>query len=318
MWEGMDNMKRLAISLILMLFCLFTVSPTGKAAATAIKSSTFQVGQQSYSNDGVSYSMDAAAYIDQGRVFVPLRYLTRGMGLADQDIVWNPSDSSITIAGINSSNQLMHIILKVGSNQMEVDNLSNGSNNTVTMDVAPQVSNSRTYLPARWVVEALGGDISWDGQTDTLAVNSSIVSPSAGTEATSTNNGQPVEPQISENNNGSPIVNSTIAGQWGGSLKADTPPFLAGKGGNWSAVITEDSQGNVSGNYTSDFTSGTVAGNRTGSNTLSWNVVSDGSANFSFDGTITGNTISGDFCGTMDGQDVTGTFWGGRIVQQSQ
>jgi hypothetical protein len=302
-------MKRLAISLILMLFCLFMVSPAGKAVAAAVKSSTFQVGQQSYNNDGTSYPMDAAPYIDQGRVFVPLRYLAYGMGLADNDIVWDPSDSSITIAGINSSNQVIHIILKVDSNQMEVDNLSTGSDSTITMDVAPQARNSRTYLPARWVVEALGGDISWDGQTDTLAVDSSIVSPSAGTETTSNQNqGQPVEPPISENNNGGPIVNSTVAGNWGGSYKADN-----GQSGSWQAVFNEDSEGNISGNYTSDIASGIVAGNRTGPNTLSWNVVS--SAGLSFDGTITGNTVSGDFCGTIDGQDVTGTFWGGRTVQ---
>ena len=109
-----------------------------------------------------------------------------------------------------------------------------------------------------------------------------------------------VEPPISENNNGGP-VNATIAGHWGGDYKADS-----GKSGNWTADFTEDSQGNISGTFTSDIGSGTVAGNRTGLNTLSWNVVC--SAGLSFDSTITGNTMSGDFCGTSGSPDTSGTF----------
>ena len=130
-------MKRLAIGLMLTLCFLFVVGPIGKAAAADLRTTLFQIGQQTYSNGGVPTEMDAAAYVDQGRVFVPLRYLMHGMGLTDQDIIWDPANSTITIAGINDSNQLIHINLKVGSNQMEVLNFSTGSDNVVTMDVAP-------------------------------------------------------------------------------------------------------------------------------------------------------------------------------------
>jgi hypothetical protein len=307
--EMEDNMKRLAIGLMLTLCFLFAVCPIGKAVAADMRTTLFQIGQQSYSNGGVPTEMDAAAYVDQGRVFVPLRYLVHGMGLTDQDIIWDPASSTITIAGINDSNQLIHINLKVGSNQMEALNFSTGKDNVVTMDVAPEVHDGRTYLPARWVVEALGGDLAWNGQTDTLTIDSTVDSPSAGTGSASnqgSNQGPPVEPPISENNNGGP-VNATIAGHWGGDYKADS-----GKSNNWTADFTEDSQGNISGTFTSDIGSGAVAGNRTGLNTLSWNVVCN--AGLSFDGTITGNTMSGDFCGTSDSPDTSGTFWGGRVV----
>jgi len=298
-----DGVKRVfQLCLIVALLCLFAVGPAGKAVAGTVNTCTFQVGQNSYTNGGASYSMDAAPYIDQGRAFVPLRYLAYGMGLTDNDIVWNESDSSVTIAGLNNSNQVIHLILRVGSNFMEVDNVTTGNNSTITMDVTPEIRDGRTYLPARWVVEALSGDVSWDGQTGTISVDSQITSPSTGAGT--------------QNNNGG--SGATTAGQWSGDYKADAPPFLASLGpGTWKAILTEDSDGNVSGSFESAITSGTVAGTHTGSN-MSLNIVSGGNADFSFDGTINGNTVSGNFCGTLDGQDVTGTFWGGRIVQQSQ
>jgi hypothetical protein len=38
------------------------------------------------------------------------------------------------------------------------------------MDVAPYIKNSRTYLPARFVCEALGADVEWDQGTKTVTI----------------------------------------------------------------------------------------------------------------------------------------------------
>ena len=32
----------------------------------------------------------------------------------------------------------------------------------VQMDVAPEIKDGRTMLPARWVAEALGAEVDWD------------------------------------------------------------------------------------------------------------------------------------------------------------
>jgi len=32
----------------------------------------------------------------------------------------------------------------------------------VRMDVSPEITNDRTFLPARWVAEALGAEVEWD------------------------------------------------------------------------------------------------------------------------------------------------------------
>jgi len=35
----------------------------------------------------------------------------------------------------------------------------------VQMDVAPEIKDGRTMLPARWVAEALGAEVDWDENT---------------------------------------------------------------------------------------------------------------------------------------------------------
>ena len=40
-------------------------------------------------------------------------------------------------------------------------------------DVAPQIINSRTMIPIRWVAEALGADVQWDEHANAVRINSS-------------------------------------------------------------------------------------------------------------------------------------------------
>ena len=41
----------------------------------------------------------------------------------------------------------------------------------VTMDTAPTMINARTYLPARYVAEAFGYSVKWDGKNNTVIIN---------------------------------------------------------------------------------------------------------------------------------------------------
>ena len=41
---------------------------------------------------------------------------------------------------------------------------------TKKMDVPPQVINSRTMVPVRFVAENLDRDVSWDGETQTITI----------------------------------------------------------------------------------------------------------------------------------------------------
>ena len=62
-----------------------------------------------------------------------------------------------------------------------------------TMDVAPVIINSRTMLPVRYVAEALGAEIAWDGATSTatLTTADTVIVITVGA-ATATVNGESV------------------------------------------------------------------------------------------------------------------------------
>ena len=46
----------------------------------------------------------------------------------------------------------------------------------VRMDVSPEITNDRTFLPARWVAEALGAEVEWDDTTKQAIIKMPIES----------------------------------------------------------------------------------------------------------------------------------------------
>lgn len=124
----------------------------------------------------------------------------------------------------------------------------------------------------------------------------------------------PKEPPISSQNyEGRPIIEEIIiAGKWHGRYLATSPPMFKGKGGGWEATLYEDSNGNITGNFASDFgIKGQVKGSRTAIGTT-WDI-DGGDGGLRFRGKIKGGWIDGDFSGTIfQGQQSSGTFDGGR------
>lgn len=133
-------MKRLLVGVIFALMLL--------SAEVAWADASFTVGQNTYTVDGQTYTMDAVPYLQDGRVFLPLRYVAIACGINPENICYD-----------NGGVQLVHgskiLFVKVGENIF----LINGKNNP--MDVPTQMANNRTYLPARYIAEALGFNVSW-------------------------------------------------------------------------------------------------------------------------------------------------------------
>ncbi|MCG0275353.1 MAG: trypsin-like peptidase domain-containing protein [Thermosediminibacteraceae bacterium] len=124
----------------------------------AFAESVFVVGDSRYMSDGNIYTMDVAPYIKNGRVFVPVRYLSIACGVPPSAITYNNGVITILAPG----NKVIQ--LTIGSNQLKV-------NGTITvMDAAPEIVNGRTFLPARWVAEALGYKVSWNELTRSVII----------------------------------------------------------------------------------------------------------------------------------------------------
>lgn len=48
----------------------------------------FKVGETSYTIENFTYSMDVAPFIENGRVYVPVRYVGNMLSLAGDGVIW--------------------------------------------------------------------------------------------------------------------------------------------------------------------------------------------------------------------------------------
>lgn len=166
-------MKRLLMffSLILFLAMLVINLPFITAAAGAdeqvnvydeqkqlVKSVVFVIGLDQYFVDGQTpgVKMDAKPFIEQGRTFVPVRYLGNALGVDDDHIAWESPRATFNQPGFPE------VELAVGSKEIKSDGM------VKTMDTAPLLKAGRTYLPARWVAEALGYQVAWDAKNNVV------------------------------------------------------------------------------------------------------------------------------------------------------
>ncbi|MCL6560061.1 MAG: copper amine oxidase N-terminal domain-containing protein, partial [Firmicutes bacterium] len=119
----------------------------------------FIIGSNFYNQNGVMKMMDVAPYIKSDRTYVPVRYLAYVCGVADSGIAW---DEATQTATLTKGDKVVKLV--IGSKTLTV------GDQTVEMDVAPEIYNGRTMLPARYVVEAFGGTVTWNEATKTVGV----------------------------------------------------------------------------------------------------------------------------------------------------
>lgn len=122
-----------------------------------IKSIVFVIGVDQYFINGQTpgVKMDAAPFIDSGRTFVPVRFLGNAIGITNDNIAWDSALQKATLV-CDCGSQVEMII---GKNQI----ITNGQAKDI--DVTPQLKPpGRTFLPARFVVEALGYEVDWQDE----------------------------------------------------------------------------------------------------------------------------------------------------------
>lgn len=90
-----------------------------------------------------------------GRVFVPLRGVFERLGAS---VVYSNGEINATAHGRSIS-------LTIGSTQATV------AGHSELVDVAPFVVADTTYVPLRFVSQALGASVNWDDSTSTVTIN---------------------------------------------------------------------------------------------------------------------------------------------------
>ncbi|HEU4965014.1 MAG TPA: stalk domain-containing protein [Bacilli bacterium] len=110
--------------------------------------------------DGQTQSYDQPPVIVNGRTLVPLRAIFEKLGA---EVRWFGDTRTVTATRGTTS-----VILQIGSRQA----YKNGA--SVTLDVEAQLIHSNTMVPLRFVSEALGAEVTWDGTTRTVYIASHL------------------------------------------------------------------------------------------------------------------------------------------------
>jgi rhodanese-related sulfurtransferase len=115
--------------------------------------------------DGLATSLDTPPIIIKGRTFVPFRFIGEQLGAK---ISYTVSPSTKKVETVTFKLGRKSILLTIGSNQTEITN--DKEKTTYILDAPPVIISGRTLVPLRFVSEALGATITWDGKTSKIGV----------------------------------------------------------------------------------------------------------------------------------------------------
>ncbi len=155
------KMKRIALILsLVMLVCSF--GATGALAADDHASPDVRV------NGKLVEFPDASPYIDgNGRTMIPVRFVAENLGAK---VTWL---NSTRTANIEKDGILVAITIGDDNLSVTEDNVTS----EVKMDTAAVLKNDRTYVPIRFVAEALGAFVDYSGTYRTVGIYGDLLTP---------------------------------------------------------------------------------------------------------------------------------------------
>lgn len=106
--------------------------------------------------DGRQLAFEVPPAIEDGRTLVPLRAIFEAMGAT---VSWDQATQTASAVKDNTT-----VVLKIGSTKPTI----NGK--VKPLDVPAKIVNGRTLAPLRFVGEAFGGAVAWDGTTQTITI----------------------------------------------------------------------------------------------------------------------------------------------------
>lgn len=113
--------------------------------------------------DGKRIKPDVDPYISNDRTLVPIRVIAEEL---DSVVEWDNDNRAVHI-----SKEDIHILLRIDSYLVEYTN-DNETSYTI-IDVTPQITGDRTFVPIRLISNALGVKIEWDNDKRTVYIDSS-------------------------------------------------------------------------------------------------------------------------------------------------
>ena len=134
------------------------VTPPGSTTRVRTTPGGDQVITVTLNNKPVEFAGAAAPMMDAGRVMVPLRGVFEQLG---GELLWEPKAKVVTGARPSTKDQFR---MRVGSREALVNGRAR------TLDAPPRVVNGTTYVPLRFVSEALGAAVRWDNEARAVVI----------------------------------------------------------------------------------------------------------------------------------------------------
>lgn len=106
---------------------------------------------------------DVAPITVNNRVLVPFRAISEALGA---EVAWDEAGQAVIAKKGNTT-----IKLTIGN---RIAFINNGS---VLLDVPPQIVDSRTLVPIRFISESFGAKVEWDGSAGTVSITPKQVAP---------------------------------------------------------------------------------------------------------------------------------------------
>jgi hypothetical protein len=152
-------MKKLIISMVLAVLLVFSTIPA--FAASEVK----EAPDVKVVIDGKLGTFKGSPLLVNGRTMLPMVEILSYLGVPNdkQHIIWNGTDKSITILQNEKK-----IVLKIGDKKAYIDDAA------VTIDAAPVLYKSRTYIPASFVATTLGKKVAWDGSSKMVLIRDMV------------------------------------------------------------------------------------------------------------------------------------------------
>ena len=116
----------------------------------------FNIGSTKYTLNEKAYYTDSAFYLKNDRTFVPIRFIAETLGFK---VTWDEATETVTMTDGKTT-----IVLTIGSTTMYIDGKAK------IMDVAPELTDDRTFVPVRFVAEGFGGVVGWEDATQMVTI----------------------------------------------------------------------------------------------------------------------------------------------------
>ncbi len=100
--------------------------------------------------------LDAPAYIKGSRTLIPVRAI-EDLGA---EVSWDEATKTVTVTKDNTV-----IVITLGDTTVYVDGVE------TQLDVPAELNSGRTYVPLRFLAEALGLDVEWDSESGVIDID---------------------------------------------------------------------------------------------------------------------------------------------------